>query len=106
MTERLKKLIDFLNKAFPDKEQTFFTRNLVGDSMTEIYDHDGITVDLCCYWGYIEVFGLTYDEKEALKKEGFHEDASCMEDVDYDFIDEYLADEETEGEEDDRKGTD
>lgn len=81
MTERLKKLIDFLNKAFPQKEQTFFTRNLVGDSMTEIYDHDGITVDLCCYWGYIEVFGLTYDEKEALKKEGFHKDASSEKQV-------------------------
>lgn len=98
MAERLKKLIDFLNKAFPDKEQTFFTRNLVGDSMTEIYDHDGITVDLCCFWGYIEVFGLTSDEKEVLKKEGFHEDASCMEDADYDFIDKYIAEETEEGE--------
>lgn len=96
MTERLKKLIDFLNKAFPHKEQTFFTRNLVGDSMTEIYDHDGITVDLCCFWGYIEVFGLTEKEKEALKEEGFHADASCMEYVDYGFIDEYMESEETE----------
>lgn len=96
MTERLKKLIDFLNKAFPDKEQTFFTRNLVGDSMTEIYDYDGITVDLCCYWGYIEVFGLMEKEKEALKEEGFHADASCMERVDYGFIDAYIANDETE----------
>lgn len=100
MTERLKKLIDFLNKAFPDKEQTFFTRNLVGDSMTEIYDYDGITVDLCCYWGYIEVFGLTDEEISTLEKKGFHADASCMEYVDYDFIDAYMENDETEGEED------
>lgn len=100
MTERLKKLIDFLNKAFPNKEQTFFTRNLAGDSMTEIYDHDGIIVDLCCSWGYIEVFGVTYEERKALAKKGFHEDAECANYVDYDFIDAYIANDETEGEED------
>lgn len=100
MTERLKKLIDFLNKAFPEKEQTFFTRNFVGDEMTTIYDHDGITVDLCCYWGYIEVFGLTDEEISALEKKGFHAYTSCMCDVNYDFIDAYMENEETEGEED------
>lgn len=68
MTERLQKLIDFLNKAFPDKEQTFFSRNLVGDNMTEIYDHDGILVDLCCYWGYIEVFGLMVKREASLER--------------------------------------
>ena len=94
MTDRLKRLIEFLNKAFPEKEQTFFTRNTVGDSMNEIYDHDGITVDLCVYWGYIEVFGLTDEEKESLEKKGFHADAHCMAHVDYDFIDTYLANEE------------
>jgi hypothetical protein len=96
MTDRLKRLIDFLNKAFPQKEQTFFTRNLVGDAMTEIYDYDGITVDLCDYWGYIEVFGLTDEEKKALKKKGFHADTHCMSRVDYDFIDTYIADEEVD----------
>ena len=65
--------------------------------MTEIYDHDGITVDLCYYWGYIEVFGLTDKEMETLKEEGFHADADCLGNFDYDFIDEYMEDEETEG---------
>ena len=97
MAERLKKLIDFLNKAFPKKGQTFFSRNLVGDEMTEIYDYDGITVDLCHSLGYIEVFGLTYEEKCVLQKKGFHEDTHCVTNVDYDFIDAYMENEETEG---------
>ena len=96
MTDRLKRLIDFLNKAFPEKEQTFFTMNTVGDSMATIYDHDDIMVDLCVYWGYIEVFGLTDEEKESLEKEGFHADTHCMNHVDYDFIDTYLANEEVD----------
>ena len=86
MTERLKKLIDFLKKAFPDKEQTFFTRNLVGDPMDEIYDHDGITVDLCYHYGYIEIFGLTSDERTLVEKRGWHSNANSCGRIDWSAI--------------------
>lgn len=40
----------------------FDCRNCVGDSMTTIYVDSGVQVDICYFWGYFEVFGLTDDE--------------------------------------------
>jgi len=61
-------LLRFLQKEFPKGIQTFFTRNLVGDAMDNIYNKGGIQVDLCSYWGYIEIFGLKEDEQDFLKR--------------------------------------
>lgn len=38
------------------------SRNIVGDKMETVYSKDGVTIDACYYWEYIEVFGLTYDD--------------------------------------------
>lgn len=46
--------------------QTFNTRNTVGDYMERIYDKDGIIVDICYVYYYLEIFGLTYDEYQEL----------------------------------------
>lgn len=46
----------------------FNTRNLVGDPMSTIYDEDGLIIDICYYYSYFEVFGLTDEEFEELKK--------------------------------------
>ena len=46
----------------------FNTRNLVGDPMSTIYDEDGLTIDVCYRYSYFEVFGLTDEEFEELKK--------------------------------------
>lgn len=46
----------------------FNTRNLVGDPMSTIYDEDGLTIDVCYRCSYFEVFGLTDEEFEELKK--------------------------------------
>lgn len=61
-------LLRFLQKEFPNGIQTFFTRNIVGDSMCNIYNKDNIQVDLCPFWSYIEIFGLKEDEKDFLKR--------------------------------------
>ena len=61
-------LLRFLQKEFPKGIQTFFTRNLVGDPMDNIYNKGGILVDLCPDWGYIEIFGLKEEEKDFLKR--------------------------------------
>jgi hypothetical protein len=37
--------------------------------METIYNEDGITVDYCYYYGYIEIFGLTDEEYKELEKE-------------------------------------
>ena len=47
----------------------FNSRNLVGDYMVNIYeDEDGLSIDACPNWAYFEVFGLTNQEFEELKK--------------------------------------
>lgn len=40
----------------------FNCRNFVGDLMTNIYDEDGLCIDICYGYAYFEVFGLSVDE--------------------------------------------
>lgn len=46
----------------------FDCRNLVGDSMSTIYDEDGLQIEICYDYCYFEVFGLTDKEFEELEK--------------------------------------
>lgn len=62
---KIHKLKIFLQENYPN-EQAFNTRNTVGDSMATVYDEDGIIVDYCYYYEYIEIFGLTDLEFEDL----------------------------------------
>jgi hypothetical protein len=85
MTERLKRLIKFLDsdetfnnpneKYRNGKIQTFFCRNIVGDSMSNVYHdiEDDVNVDYCYHYDYIEIFGLDEDEEDALREYGYHE---------------------------------
>lgn len=38
------------------------TRNIAGDTMNTIYKEDGLQIDICYYWSYFEVFGLSSSE--------------------------------------------
>ena len=44
----------------------FDSRNILGDSMTNVYDEDGLIIDVCYHYAYFEVFGLSSEEFEAL----------------------------------------
>lgn len=69
----MSKLIEFLKDRFPDGIQAFSTRNIVGDSMVEIYCNGKITVDYCPYYEYIDIFGLTKEQfEEVCKKANLH----------------------------------
>ena len=46
----------------------FFSRNIMGDRMTNIYDDENISIDICYGYMYFEVFGLTREEQEELEK--------------------------------------
>lgn len=46
----------------------FNSRNIVGDAMCTIYKDDGLQIDVCYYYEYFEVFGLTDAEFEELEK--------------------------------------
>lgn len=67
MNERIKRLVTFLTKENLLGWQTFNTRNIAGDPMRTIYREDGIIVDICYYWGYLEIFGLTEEEYQSLE---------------------------------------
>lgn len=66
--DRLEKLNKFLDEYIFDDDsfQVFATRNVVGDKTETIYEEDGITVEYCRDWGYIEILGLTDEEWESL----------------------------------------
>ena len=40
----------------------FNSRNTVNDPMENIYHKDGLTIDICYFYGYFEVFGLSEEE--------------------------------------------
>lgn len=62
---KIDKLKKFLQENYPN-EQAFNTRNFLGDNMETVYDEDGIVVDYCYDYEYIEIFGLTDVEFENL----------------------------------------
>lgn len=65
--ERLNKLRNFLIKEGYGGTQTFNSRNTAGDFMATIYEADGITVDHCSDYEYLEIFGLSDEEYHGLK---------------------------------------
>lgn len=62
ISNALKNAIRFAIERFPDGVQCFDCRNLVGDEMETIYEGDGVIIDYCFEWDYIEVFGLSPEE--------------------------------------------
>lgn len=71
MTDRLKRCLSFLKseEGYIPECGIFDSRNTVGDMMENIYDKDGIQVDVCRHWDYIEVFGLSSEEFKSLCEE-------------------------------------
>ena len=48
----------------------FNSRNIAGDAMETIYDGGGLTIDICYYYSYFEVFGLS--DAEFIKLERYY----------------------------------
>ena len=44
----------------------FNTRNVVGDKMDTIYDDGKLMIDICYYYSYFEVFGLSRKDFDKL----------------------------------------
>ena len=65
--DKIEKLIVFLREKYPNT-QSFDCRNTAGDSLRTVYSEDGVMVDYCDYWDYIEIFGLTEEEYENVVK--------------------------------------
>ena len=66
---RIDKVKNVIKNNYNDADcGLFFTRNLVGDPMTTIWEEDGVTIDICYYYSYFEVFGLTEEEENELSR--------------------------------------
>lgn len=59
--DKIEKLVAFLIENYP-YSRLYDCRNLVGDSLETVYSEDGIVVNNCSNWDYIEIFGLTKEE--------------------------------------------
>lgn len=46
----------------------FCTENTCGDDMEIVYEDEVLEIDICYYYGYFEVFGLTKREFAELEK--------------------------------------
>jgi hypothetical protein len=44
------------------------SRNILGDSMWTIYEGEGLTIDICYYYSYFEVFGLNHADFKELER--------------------------------------
>lgn len=58
--DNVKKVIDFF--YFDANCGIFNSKGIANDTMTTVYDMDGVRVDICYDWDYFEVFGLTETE--------------------------------------------
>lgn len=63
--DEVKAIIRFLAPFFDCG--IFNTRNIVGDHMETVYEKDGVKIDVCNSYSYLEVFGLTCDEYNELE---------------------------------------
>ena len=68
---KISKLKRFLQENYPN-EQAFDCANWCGDSVRKVYNEDGIEVDYCYGYGYLEIFGLSNEEfQDLLDPESF-----------------------------------
>lgn len=66
---RIENLIVFLKENFEKGIQMFDTPNIVGDFMVPIYKKDDILVLFAPEYDYIEMFGISDEEFERVRKE-------------------------------------
>ena len=63
MKDKLKIAKKIIKKNFHTHQCGLFdTRNIMGDEMRKIYNKNGLIIDVCDYWAYFEVFGLSNND--------------------------------------------
>lgn len=67
---KVEKVLEFF-KENPNEIRTsgvFRTRNVVGDRMYAVAEIEGIQIDACYDYDYLEIFGFTDDEFKEFKE--------------------------------------
>ncbi len=60
---KIEKAKEIIKENYRDARCGLFnTRNVVGDCMTNVYNENGLVVDICYEYMYFEVFGLSNEE--------------------------------------------
>ena len=63
----LKKAKEIIKEHFSEGDCGLFnTRNTACDTMSTIYKDGGLQIDICYYWSYFEVFGLSDSDFDEL----------------------------------------
>lgn len=66
---KLEKAKEIIKEHFKDADCGIFdNRNWVGDWMTNIYNDNGLAIDICYRYSYFEVFGLSKEDFIELEK--------------------------------------
>lgn len=67
--EELTKVKELIKKHYEEANTgMFFTRNIVGDDMTTIYNGQYFTLDICYFWMYYELFGCIENERKEIEE--------------------------------------
>lgn len=58
---------EVIKEYYPNGDCGLFnSSNILGDPMVTLYNKDGLTIDICYYYSYFEVFGLSNEEFQEL----------------------------------------
>jgi hypothetical protein len=65
----LEKAKEIVKKYYRDADCGIFnSRNIFGDHMITIYEDVGLTIDICYFYAYFEVFGLSNADFKKLER--------------------------------------
>lgn len=60
---KLEKAKEIIKEHYEEAKYGIFdSRNTAGDYMDTLYEKNELIIDICYYWGYFEVFGLSNNE--------------------------------------------
>ena len=65
----LNEIISLLKRNFPERIQMFSNRGIFHDEKLTIYQKDGVIVDWCPYYEYVEILGLPKRDFEIIERE-------------------------------------
>ena len=67
--KEFKKIKELIKKNYKDADCGLYnTRNIMGDPMCLLYENGDIRLEICYYYSYFEVFGLSKEEFKLLHK--------------------------------------
>lgn len=66
MSEKIAEIRELIIRDHLEGMQTFKTKNIVGDEMTQLYNKNGVTIEICIGCDYLEIIGLTEEEYQQI----------------------------------------